>query len=124
MKDEDSIVLAMESLGVLSRQSTEALHNIVTKNRATGKITESLLGAKRKGQELVMQFLGNRLVQNLGTGKALSSYYKEISKNKSLTFEGLHTEKLFQTNKEKKKVDKDFMQKLVVACDAGRRIDL
>ena len=65
-EDEAKLLQKLKFFGVFSKDSTpgQPLRNIVTKDQATHKITESLVGAKMKGQLLMHEFVTERLVAN------------------------------------------------------------
>ena len=122
--DEDAILQIMETFEVLSSDVSDVVCNIATKDNGTVKITEALLCAKKRGDDLVRQFVSQRLVKDSVTGKATISYHATVPKNNALTLEDLHKEKPAADPTELKKAGRDFLHTLVVAYDAGRKIDL
>ncbi|CAG9814726.1 unnamed protein product [Phaedon cochleariae] len=124
ISDEDALLRTMETMELLSPEVSEVVCNIATKDRGTSKISEALLCAKKRGNELVHAFVSQRLIKDPETGKPKLSYYATVPKNKSPTLQYLHKEKSAAGSTELKKDGRDFLHTLVVAYDAGRKVDL
>lgn len=96
------------------------LTNIITGDVATDEITESLLGAKKKGEEVLARFVDERLV------KKEISYHKTLHKVKAKTFSSLY-EVTITIDKQKTtqiKADRDLFRRLVVSVESGREVQL
>ncbi|CAG9823189.1 unnamed protein product [Phaedon cochleariae] len=124
ISDEDALLRTMETMELLSPEVSGVVCNIATKDRGTSKISEALLCAKKRGNELVHAFVSQRLIKDPETGKPKLSYYATVPKNKSPTLQYLHKEKSAAGSTELKKDGRDFLHTLVVAYDAGRKVDL
>ena len=58
--DKENVIQKIHSFGVLSSKTSMEFHNIARKDRATNKITESLLNAKTHGLGQMSQFVQDR----------------------------------------------------------------
>ena len=102
------------------------LQNIATKDLATDKIQESLLNARKHGEQQLDVFVEERLMRKLGKPATLSTY-DTIKKNKAPTFENIYD--VVQHNSETKlktvmKADRNVLQRLVASYAAGCAVHL
>ena len=110
---------------VFSPDSHNTLQNIVIKDLLTIEIQEALLEARNKGQEQLNLFITERL---LPMEERKVKFTDPIRKNKPFTFSSLYqcnTRNKATGSKEKAlKADRSVLQRLVMAYDAGRKVDL
>ena len=128
--DENKVVALLHQANVFNanNQATipERLQNIVTKDVATTRIEESLLEASSLGQEELISFVKERLVTPSEDGhqKKLRDP-RPLPKNKAPTFSTLYEVKKNDTEKcAAIKADRNTLQRIITAYDAGRRVDL
>ncbi|XP_052128446.1 uncharacterized protein LOC127750548 [Frankliniella occidentalis] len=119
--DENSLMKAMEAFGMFNFEPDNTLKNVATKDVATDEIKTSLLTAKEQGALQVFQFINNRL----GNQKS-ESLYARVKLNAAPTFQDLfkvdhskHT-----AVKKSNKQDRNILQRLITAYEAGRAVDL
>ena len=101
--------------------------NIATKDVATGSIQESLLNVRSLGLSQIADFL-DRSLTSTANGKTKVKFHDPMKKNKSKTVQALYkAAKVEDVRKKVAKMDrpvKAFMQRLIVAYEAGRPVDL
>ena len=126
--DEKTVIALLHQANVfnVNNQATtpERLQNMVTKDMATTRIEESLLKANSLGQEELITFVKERLMvpREDGHHKKLRD---PLPKNKAPTFSTLYEVKKNDTEKcAAIKADRDTLQRIITAYDAGRRVDL
>ena len=127
--DENNVMELLQKSAVFSdcQQSPfpDMLQNIVTKDIATTEIQESLLNACSLGQEKLITFVKQRLMQPKN-GDQHKKLRDPLPKNKPPTFATLHragkkgVEKLVT----KAKAERNVLQRIITAYDAGREVDL
>lgn len=124
--DEDALFKVMLSFKLLDPTApSPTICNATTKYRTTKEIQASLLEAQKRGSDLVMNFVSERLVIQESSGKPFRSFYATIPKNCALTLSCLY--KVNDPTKDRKKVveaDRDVLRRLIVAYETGRQIDL
>ncbi|KAL2088639.1 hypothetical protein ACEWY4_015538 [Coilia grayii] len=127
--DEKNIMELLQKSAVFSDSQQgpfpNMLQNIVTKDIATAEIQDSLLNAFSLGQEKLITFVKQRLMQpkNDDQHKKLRD---PLPKNKPHTFATLH-----RTSKKgperlvtKAKAERNILQCIITAYDAGREVNL
>ncbi len=116
----------MKASNVFSPLNNAAiLQNIVTKDLATLKIQESLLNAKKQGNEQLARFVDRRLIAHAGD-ESYHSFREPLKQNKPQTIFTLHV-KRDKAKSEKGKImhaDRSILHRLIVAHAAGRKVDL
>ncbi len=125
-KDENSIVTTLKRFGVFATESNATvLKNVATKDMSTEKIQTSLQQAKTLGQIQFEAFVSERLMSN-GHDALPISYYHRLKKNNAPTFNELYKVKVGAKVSAEKvvKADRGVMQRLIVAYEAGRKVDL
>ena len=95
----------------------------MTRDLTTSDITTDLLEVQRKGQEELRKFVGERLISS---PDKQHGFRDPLPKNKTLTFSSLYNmESKIQDKKVKTlKVDQSIMQRLIIASQAGRDLNL
>ena len=125
---EDSLVDAMKRFRVFDLlYERDQLINIVTKDKATDMIKESLLSAANLGQISLENFVKDRLIPNIETSSLQVPLRSVLKKSCSLTFDSLYKVQVVPKAVEKKKIlkaDRNILQRLVIAYKAGREVDL
>ncbi|MES9880098.1 MAG: hypothetical protein ABW185_04375 [Sedimenticola sp.] len=124
-EDESKIVTVLQRFNVFAPDMPlNSLQNIATKDLATDDIQESLLNAEKFGQERLDTFVKERLIiSNDDTTKC--KLRDPLHKSKALTFSSLYvTEKEGKGNTSTMKVDRNILQRLITAYQAGRKVDL
>ena len=136
-KDEDSLYSVLQQYNVFSSTiHLECLYNIATKDLATEEIQKSLLSAKHLGQQQVEGFVNQRLIEPFrpaqqseeqGKVKPMVHFSDTMHRNNPPTFDNLYH--VAKGSKEKNKniifrADRNVLQRLLVACQAGREVDL
>lgn len=121
-RDESDVLKLKAELELREVFTKESLHlvNIATGDVATADISDALLNASVKGQERLNQFIAERLINKK------ISFHKVLHKTNSKTFESLYSVSV-TTEKQKIlqiKADRNIFQRLVVAIESGRDIDL
>jgi len=109
---------------MFSNDLPQTLQNIANKDLATQAIEEDLLSAGQKGQEKVDRFVEDRLLPHKDRKVAFKD---TLPKNKYLSFASLYEvqRKDANTGKTSKvKADRNILQRLIVAYEAGRSVDL
>ena len=97
---------------------------MATKDVVTTRIEESLLKANSLGQEKLDTFVKERLMapKEDGNHKKLRN---RLLKKKASTFSSLcKAEKKESEKSAVIKADRSILQRIITACDAGRRVDL
>ena len=124
--DEKKVIALLSQANVfnVNNQATtpERLQNMVTKDVKTTRIEESLLKANSLGQEELITFVKERLMapREDGHHKKLRD---SLPKNKAPTFSTLYEVKKNDTEKcAAIKADRDTLQRIITAYDAGRRV--
>lgn len=123
-KDEDNLVKYLTQYGFLKPDRRgKVLENVATKEQATAAITESLLQAESLGQRQLEQFVSERFSVD---GEApTKNLHATLSKNKPLTMASIYeTPTIAESRAKVAKVDRSILQRLVVAFEGGRKIDL
>ena len=100
-------------------ERTNKLLNCATKDVATSEIESSLLNAEALGQQKLESFVKERLLRSMNFRSALQ-------KEKPPTFATLYNVVTTTASgkTESTKVDRNFLQRLIAACRAGRPVDL
>ncbi|KAL9966179.1 hypothetical protein ACROYT_G024217 [Oculina patagonica] len=100
------------------------MQNIITKDVATPRIEESLLKANSLGLEKLLTFVKERLM----TPEADRHHKKlrdPLPKNKAPTFSSLYEVQKKESEKSAAiKADRNILQRIITAYDAGRSVDL
>lgn len=125
ISDENTILKYLVHLKVLaSDNSLDQLQNVATKDVATNEIQVSILGAYDEGRKTAIAFVKERLILQENESTTIS-FNQTISKVNALTMADLYRP-VSTTNLEKKSksVDNNFLQRLTMSFQAGRRIDL
>lgn len=125
VRDENKILEFLNYLNILSNDSCpDKLQNAATKDVATKEIQEGLLDATKKGYEQVIDFVEKRLILQ-ENGTTLIGYGEKCTKNNAPTMSDIFTT-LPPVVSQKKliNVDRNYLQRLVMALEAGRKIDL
>lgn len=125
--DENALFLTFRRFQVFTANiQPNVLQNIATKDLASEKIQESLLGARELGQKQLDDFVKHRLLGTPGL-PGTQSIYDPIKKNKASTFENLYNVEQQSMKNNKRivmKADKNVLQRLVTSYAAGRAVDL
>ena len=103
------------------------LQNLVTKDLATEVIQESLLRAKRLGQQEVKKFVQDRLIVAEQCDKPDVSIYEPMRKNNAPTFATLYQVVKHTKDRDQKtvmKADRNVLRRLITSYEAGRSVDL
>ncbi|KAG1649705.1 UPF0764 protein C16orf89 [Nymphon striatum] len=119
-KKEGGIVGITKTTSALDASLSDGLINIATKDVTTSTIQDSLLNAGRLGQDKLEVFVKERLI------KSTVPLRDTLSKSKALTFSSLYNVKE-STQKAKDatlKADRNILQRLITAYQAGRKVDL
>ena len=122
--DEESLIKTLLSYSLFSNDASEVLQNIATKDLATEKIADDLLHAKERGLQQLNTFLEDRL---LPCDERWVKFRDPLHRNKPLTFSSLYAVEPKQPKSGKVKilkVDRSIMQRLIIAYEARRRVDL
>ena len=122
-KDEANILLKLKSFGMFSEDASVKLRNLVTKDQATTEITESLLNGNNNGQQLLKDFVEDRLII-CDDGHAKKKCSDKMTRNKSKTFAKLYEIKKSGTSSTLIKADRSIMQRMVIAYEVGRDVHL
>lgn len=129
-EDEKKVKEFMQESKVFDIRQQETvldkLQNIVTKDVATAEIQESLLNAPGLGKEKLLTFVKERLVLQSEENKK-KKLRDPLPKNKAPTFATLReVETKVRSDKSATvvKAEKNVMQRIITAFDAGRKIDL
>ena len=127
LKDEENIVETLRKYKFLNEDqcNREVLENIITKDQSTTDITESLLQAKSIGQSQLENFVAERFPQQTENDNEKKKFYDPLVKNKPQTMSNMY---LVSSGNEPKgkpsKIDRSIMQRLVIALEAGWKVDL
>ncbi|KAG1671309.1 hypothetical protein GQR58_016479 [Nymphon striatum] len=121
-EDERNILKTLARFKVFSTDASliDGLINIATKDVTTSTIQDSLLNAGRLGQDKLEVFVKERLINSTVPLR------DTLSKSKALTFSSLYNVKE-STQKAKDatlKADRNILQRLITAYQAGRKVDL
>ena len=126
--DESSLMSTFQGFSVFSSVSHPAtLQNLVTKDLATEVIQESLLRAKRLGQQEVKKFVQDRLIVAEQCDKPYVSIYEPVRKNNAPTFATLYQVVKHTKDRDQKtvmKADRNVLRRLITSYEAGRSVDL
>lgn len=124
-EDEDNIKSVLQRFKVFSPEARyDVLHNIATKDLATIDIQQSLLNAEELGQVQLMTFVKERLIIP-EDGHATKKFRDPLQKSKALTFSSLYETKKDSRGKESiMKADRNILQRLITAYQAGRKVNL
>lgn len=120
--DEDILLKSMTSFNLLSDGTNVC--NIATKDQATPEIADALLKAKGLGQLQVNEFVSQRLLRKDSETPPSISFYDPVPKNNALTLADLYKIKPTKDTQKVLQADRSILQRLVVAYEAGRKIDL
>ena len=126
-KDENLLASTLKKFDVFATESdATVLKNVATKDMLTEKIQSSLLQARKLGQIQLDAFVSERLISNGPDGKPQISYHHPLKKNNAPTFNELYKVKVGSKGSAEKvvKADRGVMQRLIVAYEAGRKVDL
>lgn len=123
--DENTILKYLQHLKVLSEDvNPDELQNAATKDVATKEIEVSLLGAYAEGHKEVIKFVKERLILQENS-KTTTSYNDKISKVNAPTMTYLFKPVSNVTSEKKlKNADSKILQRLTMAYESGREIDL
>lgn len=125
---EESLVDAMKRFKVLDPSyESDQLINMITKDKATDLIRDSLLSSAHLGQIQLEGFASDRLIPNKETGTLNVPLHHVLKKNKPLTFESLYKVRVGSKAVDKRKIlqaDRNILQRVVIAYKAGREVDL
>ena len=125
--DEMALLTAFQGFGVFASVSPDSLQNLVTKDLATEEIQNSLLCAKELGQEQVNTFVADRMIVPEEGNKPDVTIHASLHRNNAKTFASLYDVVKDSKAKETKfifKADRNVLQRLVTAYEAGRPVDL
>ena len=127
--DETKVMECLRQANVLNvnlqTEVPKRLQNLVTKDVATPEIEQSLLKANSLGQEKLIEFVTERLVTPTKEDKPKKKLRDTLPRNKAATFSSLYEAKGRQNEKSTVvKADRDVLQRIVTAYDAGRKVDL
>ncbi|CAH1154985.1 unnamed protein product [Phaedon cochleariae] len=123
--DENALLKVMQSFHLMDPTApSSSVCNVATKDRATKEIQTSLLEAKKRGSDLVINFVNQRLIVQESSEKPVESFYAKIPKNSALTLSDLFKVKDTKDRKKVVEADRDVLRRLIVAFEAGRQIDL
>ncbi|KAL8570386.1 hypothetical protein ACOMHN_035804 [Nucella lapillus] len=114
-KDEDKLLTTLKSFKLFSSDMPHSLQNIANKDLVTEAIEADLLSAERKGQEQLNSFVEERLV---ATEQRKVRLRDPLPKNKFLTFSSLFG------GVKTVKADRNILQRLITAYEAGRDVNL
>ncbi|KAK3917997.1 LexA repressor [Frankliniella fusca] len=119
--DEDYLVQAMKAFGMFKFEPDSTLKNVATKDVATDDIKTSLPTVKEQGTLQVSQFINNRLSREKS-----ESFYARVKLNAAPTFHNLYKNDQSKQMAVKKtnKQDRNILQRLITAYEAGRAVDL
>jgi hypothetical protein len=123
-KDEDKLLTTLKCFKLFSSDMPHSLQNIATKDLVTEAIEADLLSAERKGQEQLNSFVEERLV---ATEQRKVMLRDPLPKNKFLTFSSLFEVKRTDSRTggvKTVKADRNIMQRLITAYEAGRDVNL
>ena len=104
----------------------DVLCNIAsTKDVATNAIQDSLLDAKRLGQNEVTRCIEEHLTNDDASAKPLVSFHAPLKRNNPPTFAKLYSIPTKDKGKEQVvKADRNLLQRLITAFEAGRVVDM
>jgi len=122
-----ALLAAFQGFGVFASVSPDSLQNLVTKDLATEEIQNSLLCAKELGQEQVNTFVADRMIVPEEGNKPDVTIHASLHRNNAKTFASLYDVVKDSKAKETKiifKADRNVLQRLVTAYEAGRPVDL
>lgn len=107
-----------------SNTATSSLQNVANKDLATTEIAQSLLNAEHLGQNLLSVFVTERMLPPC-EGSNRVDLKSPLTKNKAPTFSTLYAMKKVTAVKQTAvKADRNVLQRLLTASDAGRSIDM
>jgi hypothetical protein len=122
--NENSLMSTLQQFTVFAPEvHPTSLHNIATKDLATDQIQESLLNAAELGKEQVDKFERQASIRD---GPAVS-FHSAVRRNNAPTFDTLYEVVKDSKDKDKTtvlKADRSILQRLVIAYEAGRQVDL
>lgn len=127
--DEKNVMELLQKSAVFSDSQLgpfpEKLQNIVTKDIATAEIQDSLLNACSLGQEKLITFVKQRLMQPK-IGEQHKKLRDPLPKNKPDTFATLHraSKKGPERLVTKAKAERNILQRIITAYDTGREVNL
>lgn len=125
--DEMALLSTFQGFKVFASDSPESLQNLATKDLATEEIQKSLLCAQELGQEEVNTFVEERMVVHEQDDKPDVPIHATLHKSKAKTFASLYEVVKDAKDKDKRtilKADRNVLQRLVTAYEAGRPVDL
>ena len=125
--DEMALLSAFQGFKVFASVSPGSLQNLATKDLATEAIQNSLLCAKELGQEGVNTFVEERMIVPEQGDKPDVPIHASLHRSNAKTFASLYEVVKDAKDKEKKtilKADRNILQRLVTAYEAGRQVDL
>lgn len=123
--DENTIFKHLEHLNILSTTfSTNCVQNAATKDVASKDIESSLLAAYSEGRKTAIAFVNNRLILQSNSA-SIVGFHEAMSKVQAPTMANLYkTTSIATLEKKGKSVDTSFLQRITMAYECGRRIDL
>ena len=127
--DETKLKATFQQFDVFSEVNAPSpkLQNIVTKDLSTTGIEESLLGARKKGQTKLDEFMSTRLASCEQEEGSKPHLKEPLPKNKPLTFASLYAVPTSVKSKGAQKmikIDRSILQQLITAYKAKRPVDL
>ena len=127
-KDEFALLAVFTGFHVFRTEThQDRIMNIATKDVATTTIKDSLLQAYDLGKKQTEQFIEERFCHQLPSGETKVSIHAPLHRNNATTFATLYTVKKVSKDKLTKtllKADRNVLQRLIIAYEAGRAVDL
>ena len=127
-EDEQALLDILQRFKVFSDDAPkDILWNIATKDLASDEIQWSLLSASNLGQEEVIKFVRDRILNPPASEEPPASFYDPIKRQNAPTFESLYEIPKKGNDKEKKtvvKADRNILVRLITAYQSGRQVDL
>lgn len=125
--DEIALLSVFQGFKVFASVSPESLQNLATKDLATEAIQNSLLCAKELGQGEVNTFVQERMIVPGEGEKPDVPIHATLHRSNAKTFASLYEVVKDTKDKDKTtilKADRNVLQRLVTAYEAGRPVDL
>lgn len=126
-RDEESILSSLKYFNVFAPvKYSGIMQNIVTKDVATEDIQKFLLNVADDGEKQVLTFVKERLIGDEGGVRV--SFDEPVTQNTVASMKALYakpaSEKATQTQKKVLKSHGNILQRLVMAFEAGRKMNL
>ena len=125
--DEESLITTFKRLSVFPNEQSNTLQNIATKDVATEAIKESLINAQNLGQLVVDQFVQERMHIDISEEAPKMGLHQRLPRQNAPTFENLYKVTIDKRGKDQKcilKADRNVLQRLITAYEAGREVDM